>query len=954
MMEKLKAKWIWLKQKNLKPYNQTVIAVRDFKLMPFVSAAIKITADSFYRLSINNQWVNDGPARGWAEHFQVDVIDVTSYLKVGVNRISVIARFDGVGSFRKKPEQAGLLAQLDVTQKNGRRIRIISDRTWDIAEAKNWLSNTPKISAQREPAEVYDATFEDRLKFKKAAELCAADEGVHQGLRLRETALLTQKPFSFKSFKEANRVERSSDMNFCVCLPRLVTPGLIDANMHNYYPFGMATIVKTTKKCTLRIQSDSWRIDHFVVSIDGRYKKNGVFSLEPGSHLLLAFNRCMMVHDKDVALRMINPPKITLENPLDKSFENPWCYLSFEEFAFSGDDIIWKRWLDANPREKEKRERYLKQTDALLGKVKDKKSFDLLLGRRASLRGSKEMFVEDDEWRFRTRRVLAASQDNVVNPSGLIYDNAEMTVVKPDPHGDIELVYDLGEQNCGYWSFEAIAEAGVVIDVYAVEYIKKDGQIQHFTESRNGFRYITKEGVNRFTSLHRRSGRYIFITIRNSKKPITFRKFELIESTYPVNYTGSFQCSDERLNKIWDISARTMKLCMEDVYVDCPAYEQTLWIGDARNEGLFGYYAFGAVDIAQNSIRLGAESMEHMPLVGCQVPSCWFSVIPVWSFLWGISVWENYWYSGDMAFLRQMWKPIIKNIRAAQDYLDENDLFSADMWNLFDWASIDQDQDTVLHNTMFMIGAIDAALKCAAVLGDKKTAVWLRQLNVRLKKAVNKTWNPKRRSYPDSFLSDGKPSPSICQHTSFLSILYDIVPSKYYRDAVDNMLKPRKEMVKVGSPFAILYLYEAMEKAGYSEAIIKTIYDNYMPMIDEGATTTWEVFAGSPMSPQGGKFPTRSHSHGWSAAPMYFLNRIVLGIKQNKAAGMGFEISPLLSGLTSASGSVATIHGPIKVSWEIKGDVLQISYAAPKNVKISFRRNDSHKGFNVKVNAERV
>ena len=952
-MKKLTAKWIWLKQKNLKPYNQTVVAVRDFKLAQVISATLKITADSFYRVYINDQWVNDGPARGWTEHFQIDSIEASVYLKTGINQIKIIARFDGVGSFRNDAKQAGLLVELDVKQKNGKKIRIASDENWQIAEAKNWLSNTPKISAQRSPAEVYDATLEDHLKFNKAAVLCAVGDGVHQGLRLRETALLTQKPFSFKSFKEINLVERSSDMNFCVCLSRLVMPGLIEANMHNYYPFGMATIVKTAKKCTLRIQSDSWRIDHFVVSIDGVYKKNGVFSLEPGSHLLLAFNRCMMVHDKDVALRIIKPPKITLENPMDKSFENPWCYLSFEEFAFSGDDIIWKRWLDANPLEKEKRERFLKQTDTLLRKVKDKKSFDLLLGQRAYLRGSKEMFVEDDWWRFKTRRVLGAAKENVVNPGGLIYDNAEMTVVKPDPRGDIELVYDLGEQNCGYWSFEAIAEAGTILDAYAVEYIKKDGLIQHTIENRNGVRYITKEGVNRFTSLHRRSGRYIFITIRNQKKPITFRKFELIESTYPVNYTGSFQCSDERLNRIWDISARTLKLCMEDIYVDCPAYEQTLWIGDARNEGLFGYYAFGAVDIAQNSIRLGAESMEHMPLVGCQVPSRWFSVIPVWSFLWGISIWENYWYSGDAAFLRQMWKPVIKNIKAAQNYLDENDLFSADMWNLFDWASIDQDQDTVLHNTMFMIGAIDAALKCAGILGDKKTAVWLYQLNVRLKKAVNKTWNPKRRSYPDSFLSDGRPSQSICQHTSFLSILYDIVPAKYYRDAVDNMLKPRKEMVKVGSPFAILYLYEAMEKAGYDEEIIKTIYDNYLPMIEDGATTTWEVFADSPMSPQGGKFPTRSHCHGWSAAPMYFLNRIILGIKQSKAAGKEFEISPLLSCLKSASGSVATINGSIKVSWEIKGELLQIDYSAPKSVKVNFRRNDSHKGFKVKVNAER-
>jgi hypothetical protein len=61
----------------------------------------------------------------------------------------------------------------------------------------------------------------------------------------------------------------------------------------------------------------------------------------------------------------------------------------------------------------------------------------------------------------------------------------------------------------------------------------------------------------------------------------------------------------------------------------------------------------------------------------------------------------------------------------------------------------------------------------------------------------------------------------------------------------------------------------------------------------------------------------------------------------------------LLSGLKSAGGSVATINGPIKVSWEIKGDILQVDYAAPKSVKVNFRRNDSHKGYKLKINAER-
>ncbi len=949
MVKKLSANWIWLKQKDYKPYNQTILARKEFKIDSVQKATVRITADSYYRLYINSQWINDGPARGWPDHFQFDSIDVTAYLNKGLNIIEVVCRFDGIGGFKKVPVRAGLLAQLDVKTQKGKKVRIITDESWDVALSKAWLQNTPKININKSPYEIYDARKADTIRYKKAVVLCKAGEGPNRGLKTRETALLSKKPFSFKSFRSANLVERSEDINFTVIPSKVVMPGLIETNMYTHFPLGLATYVNVKSGCKLKVISESWREDHFDITIDGKYKKNGVFELQPGRHLLIAFTRCKFRHDKEISLRFIDPPRMKLQNPLSTKYHNPWCYISFEDYAFTGNDIVWTDWFDKHPEEKAKFEEYSKMTKKLLRQIKDKKSFNAHLGSRTALKSAKEMFVNADEWRFKHRKAIGDGSVNVISPNALITDNAEITTVMPDKRGDVELVYDLGEQNCGYWRFELIAEAGTVIDMNAVEYIKKDGTIQHTSENRNGLRYITKEGVNRFTSVHRRSGRYVFITVREQKKPVHIRKVDLVESTYPVNYAGSFLCSDETLNRIWDISARALKLSMEDVFVDCPAYEQTLWIGDARNEALFAYYTFGSVDIAQNSIRLGAESLRYLPLVGCQVPSCWQCIIPVWSFLWGISVWENYWYSGDLKFLKRMWKAVIKNIKRAEKYLDENGLFSADMWNLFDWADIDQGRDTVIHNSMFMIAAIDAALKCADALKERSHSKWLNNLKKTLTKAVNERWDIQRRSYPDSILPDGTQSGSICRHTSFLSILYDIVPAKHYSRALNNMLKPRKGMVKVGSPFAVLYLYEAMEKAGFEQDIIDAIYENYIPMLEEDATTTWEVFPGSPTSPMGGKFPTRSHCHGWSAAPVYFLNRIILGIKQTATACREFEVSPVLCGLEYAEGKVETIHGPVCVRWLLQDGKLEVNYSAPKEVRVKFKRNDSHKGLKLQI-----
>jgi len=68
----LTAKWIWLKGADVHAYNQTIVAQQTFSLAKPQHATLRITADSFYRLTLNGRWINDGPARCWPEHFQYD------------------------------------------------------------------------------------------------------------------------------------------------------------------------------------------------------------------------------------------------------------------------------------------------------------------------------------------------------------------------------------------------------------------------------------------------------------------------------------------------------------------------------------------------------------------------------------------------------------------------------------------------------------------------------------------------------------------------------------------------------------------------------------------------------------------------------------------------------------------------------------------------------------------
>jgi len=248
---------------------------------------------------------------------------------------------------------------------------------------------------------------------------------------------------------------------------------------------------------------------------------------------------------------------------------------------------------------------------------------------------------------------------------------------------------------------------------------------------------------------------------------------------------------------------------------------------------------------------------------------------------------------------------------------------------------------------MLIVGAIEAALKCADVLKDEKNKTWLKDFRTKLVYNINKLWDGNKGAYRDSIHNDGKLSNSTSQHTSFLAILYDIIESKNFGAALDNMLNPPKDMIKVGAPFAILYFYEALEKVGKDDEIIKSIYESYLPMLETNATTVWETFPSSKDRPK--KFPTRSHCHAWSSAPLYFLNRIILGIRQTAVGGKEFKISPRLSGLKWANGTVATIHGPLFVSWKLVNNKLMITIKSPENVKVKFEKNETIEMFNVEL-----
>jgi alpha-L-rhamnosidase len=515
---------------------------------------------------------------------------------------------------------------------------------------------------------------------------------------------------------------------------------------------------------------------------------------------------------------------------------------------------------------------------------------------------------------------------------------------------DTELIVDFGRELTGYFTFEVDAGEGTVLDLYGFEYMR-DGERQDTYNLDNTLRYVCREGRQSYTSQVRRGLRYVMLTVRDPVRPVRLHRLQVVQSTYPVAEIGQFQCSDTLLSQIWQISQYTVRLCMEDTFVDCPAYEQAFWVGDSRNEALFNYYLFGANDIVSRCLRLVPGSKFQTPFYVSQVPSGWGSVIPNWTFLWVIACAEYYQQTGDAAFARDLWPHVRYTLDHYLERLDNRGLLSLQAWSFLDWAPMDSPRDGVVtHQNLFLARALQAASELAKVGGDEAGSSKYASAGQRLREEVNRhLWSDERRAYLDCIHADGRPSTTFSLQTQIAAYVCDAAQDGRAAHVEQYLLAPPPEFVRIGSPFMSFFYYEALAKLGRFDMIVDDIRSNYGQMIEHGATTVWEEFPKVSEHPTRVKssFLTRSHCHAWSAAPAYFLGAYVLGARSAAPGWSEVLVEPQPCGLTWARGTVP-LPGErrIDVSWRLEPDdrTMHLQVWAPPDVRVSARLPEGYGG----------
>ncbi len=509
---------------------------------------------------------------------------------------------------------------------------------------------------------------------------------------------------------------------------------------------------------------------------------------------------------------------------------------------------------------------------------------------------------------------------------------------------------DFGREVTGHvrLSFSG-AKAGQKVDVGYDETLSAAGwpdprrTYVHFAD-----RYYLAEGQTELEVYGGRGFRYLLVDVAAGRGGLRLDGVSIEERTYPVSRRASFRASDPRLEKIFETSLDTLRLCMLDTYVDCPGRERVMWM-DLQLVAPTALYGFGVADLWRKSLFLLARNPSaYKGLEGAIKGFAPTDNEPLLvSYLMGyvISVSDYVFLSGDRETAGALWPVIARQFEILRAYLSPDGLLNEKFpgWGTFlDWSAMDFGGVSAGNNALYIVMHRRAAA-LARFLGREGEATRLESEANRLAGAFKaRFWLPREGLFADA-LYDGRPAPARSQYTQAAAVAAGVVRGREAKALLLRILDPARLLprtpgdfrlrpdfrpqtggiVPVGTPSSGYLLADALFESGLEKEALEFVLRNWPPIGRNGVYGEHFIEDGNT-----------SFCHGWAAGPaLMFLTRI-LGVRPLRPGWEEAAIEPRPAGLTFAEGRIPTPTGDLVVSWKTGPRGLEIRTDAPPGLRI--------------------
>ena len=479
------------------------------------------------------------------------------------------------------------------------------------------------------------------------------------------------------------------------------------------------------------------------------------------------------------------------------------------------------------------------------------------------------------------------------------------------------LIADFGEETYGYLKLRDVKGRGAVKIIYAESESEMYAEELTTTEfgALDGWEQIELSATPEYRRAIAHGFRYVHVIPVSGD--VTVGGVALDRESKGLAVRGSFRSSDPELDRIWEVAVRTLELTCREVFIEGVKRDHWVWSGDAVQSFLMNYYTFADYDGCRDTLwALRGKDPVVMHL----------NNIMDYTFYWFDAVERYRLYSGDTAFVRQVW-PRLKTLMDFALGRTDKDGRPADLpgdWVFIDWAPEQLHNDGVTaFEQMLLVRALEAAAGVADDVGEKAVAADYRARSAKLRAEVKPLfWNEEMGALLHHVRKDGAPDPQLTRYPNMFGLFWGYFTPEESERVAKNVILNDKVM-KIQTPYMRFYELEALCALGLQKEVLGEIKSYWGGMLKLGATSFWELYnpseSGEAHYAMYGRRFGRSLCHAWGASPAYLLGKYYLGVVPTKPGFAAYEVKPAPGGLEWMEGDVPAPFGLIHVRTDAKG-----------------------------------
>lgn len=522
---------------------------------------------------------------------------------------------------------------------------------------------------------------------------------------------------------------------------------------------------------------------------------------------------------------------------------------------------------------------------------------------------------EDKEWIDETGKTsdisatkwLNAGSSNLNDPAKL--PSTYSLPVKPEPALTIErkpqaLVADFGKETFGFLKLHGVKGKGKLTAYYGES--KEEALSLEHSETFDRLTIATTTKQDTVISL---SKAFRFVNMVH-EAGISVDSVSVLYEYADISDKGGFRCSDEELNRIYDVSKYTLHLTTREFFIDGIKRDRWVWSGDAYQSYLMNYYLTNDNETVKRTMYA---------LRGKDPVTGHINTIMDYTFYWFLGIYDYYLYSGDKSFIAQNYDRMLSLMEYCLGRRNKDGLMEGlpGDWVFIDWATGLSKAGAVSFEQLLLCRSLETMAICAALANDKDGAARYKKEAEGLKKKLfDYYWNEAKQALVHSRVN-GAQTDNVTRYANMFSIFFGYF-SEQQKQAVKKSVLLNNNIQKITTPYMRFYELEALCAMGEQAYVLKEMKDYWGGMLKLGATSFWEEYnpdkTGAEHYAMYGREFGKSLCHSWGASPLYLLGKYYLGVKPLEPGYSKYEITPQLGGLQWMEGKVPTPDGVIDLA----------------------------------------